>query len=219
MRKKSYQKKLKLKIIILIVGIILLVGQIVFQTYQRSKEKKEYENMKKQIEMQKQEEEQKEMEEWKEVEEQETQEEVDAKSSSESKEEEAAAIPITNLSEYATDIMGDDTYLLEQSLAEWIEKEQLSVASATIIHVMVPENDPESIQFFVRMNDEQASLVMLSYHPRENVVTASSCTYTEEEIEAEVWENNGPEQRDISPEEEEEILKEQEEANDTDGEN
>ena len=109
---------------------------------------------------------------------------------------------ITNLDEYAARIMGENKDLLNERLTEWMEDYQLEVKEGTIIHVMVPASDPQSINFYIRLPDERGSLVLLTYHPRENIVTASQCSYTEEEIQAEVWEaDNGPAVRDVSPQE------------------
>ncbi len=109
-------------------------------------------------------------------------------------------IRITNLAEYASPAMGTNARLLEQSLAGWVTEKKNTAKRGTIIHVMVPQSDPQSVHYYVRMEDSAGTLVLLSYHPRENVVTASDCSYTEEEILAEAWEGNAPCDRDVSPE-------------------
>lgn len=112
------------------------------------------------------------------------------------------AICIQNLEEYAKAVMGENAELLEQALVSFVKERHLDVTEAVIFHVMVPMSDPQSIHYYVRLEDGKGTLVLLAYHPRENLVTASACNYTEAEVMEEIWENNGPVQRDITPEEE-----------------
>lgn len=104
-------------------------------------------------------------------------------------------VDITNLEE-ALCVMDKNIVLLEERLNDWAAEKNVKGSSAEIFHVMVPQSDPQSIQFYLKLDDKKQSLVMLAYHPRENVVTASSCQYSEEEIIQEVWEDNGPDIRD-----------------------
>lgn len=121
-------------------------------------------------------------------------------------------IPILNLAEYASPSMGEDAVLLEQRLYLFMQEQQMSAATADIVHVMIPRSDPECTYYYVRIHDEAETLCLLSYHPREHVVTASACSYTLGEVLSESFEDNAPEQRDISPEEEAAFMQSQEVA-------
>ncbi len=114
--------------------------------------------------------------------------------------EDRKAVKITNLDEYAVAVLGSRAGLLEERLSSWIKEAGLSADEGTILHVMVPEDDPTSVAYFVRL-DDAGTIVILTWHPAERVVTASSCSYTEEEIRNEVWEGGGPAERDIPVEE------------------
>ena len=187
----TYGNSLKWKALLLIVGIVAIVGLTVMQHTQREKR-----NEKKAVAQ----------EELQEKIQQETEKTEETESHGESVPESGTkkkqqGVSIINLDEYATRLMGDNTKLLKERLEEWVKDYQLNAEEGTIIHVMVPQSDPQSINFYIRLSDERASLVLLAYHPRENVVTASQCNYTEEEIANEVWEaDNGPAVRDVSPE-------------------
>lgn len=182
-------KSLKWKLAVLIVAVILLVGLIALQINQRKKERSEYKKIVEQEELQKQERKK-----------EGKKENINLENTDQEKSD--TDICIVNLEEFAEALMGENTYLLTERLAGWVEENQLNAKEGTIFHVMVPESDPQSINFYIRLSDKRSSLVMLSYHPRENIVTASICNYTEDEIKNEVWEaDNGPAQRDVPAEE------------------
>lgn len=197
MRKKNkkqtntYGNSLKWKALLLILGIVAIVGVTVLQHTQREKK-----NEKRAV-VQEEQQQKVQPETEKTEKKSESSDESVPKSGTQKKQE----VSIINLDEYATRLMGDNTKLLNQRLTEWVKDYQLNAEEGTIIYVMVPQSDPQSINFYIRLSDERASLVLLAYHPRENVVTASQCNYTEEEIANEVWEaDNGPAVRDVSPE-------------------
>ncbi len=200
-KNNSYGNSLKWKVLLLILGILLMVGLVVFQYRKREKtdEKRAIAQEEVQEKIQNQKEETKEKSDG--AGENGVREDVPKFGTQEEEQSEKQEIEITNLDEYATRIMGENTSLLNKRLTEWAEEYQLDVSTGNIIHVMVPKSDPQSINFYIRLSDERGSLVLLAYHPRENVVTASRCDYTEEEIINEVWENNAPAVRDVSPEE------------------
>lgn len=211
MRSESEKRSLRRKILVLACGIGLLALLIFYQPYLRGKEKEAYKEMKKQEEQAEPAGEQQELPD---TEQDEPEEETDIKTEAEIPEKQGAYI--TNLDEFATEVMGKNTYLLQESFSKWIEEKKINAVSGHIFHVMIPESDPQSINYYIRIEDEKGSLVMLAYHPRENVVTASICKYTEEEIKNEVWEDNGPQQRDV-PAEAENLN--EEEADEPGGEN
>lgn len=221
MRKGNvYRNKLRWKLLLLFGAILLLIAAIFLRQREREKAKEEYEaSIKQESKVKNQEEELKgEFGEGQETEDR-FQDAEKTTGFPDQKSEETVMVHIRNLEEYAADLMGDDTRLLEKSLGEWIMEKHLDAESAAILNVMIPESDPQSIHFYIRMDDGDGSLVLLSYQPREKVVTASACDYTEEEILAEAWEGNGPGQRDVTAEEDTEFLNNQEEMNDTEGEN
>lgn len=202
-KKNAYGSSMKWKIILLIVGITSMVGLVIFQYNKR--ERKVERKVTEQEELQRKN--QNETEETIQKSEGSGEEETKEKGSegnvsNSGTQEDERKVEIINLDEYALKLMGKNTGLLNERLSEWMEDYQLEVKEGTIIHVMVPASDPQSINFYIRLSDERGSLVLLTYHPRENIVTASQCSYTEEEIQAEVWEaDNGPAVRDVSPQE------------------
>lgn len=113
----------------------------------------------------------------------------------------ADAVAIANLQVYATPSMGQSAALLEQSLSQYVSDQQLAAAGGNIVHVMVPDSDPESVYYYVQLDDPAGTICLLTYHPREDVVTASACSYSLEEVLSESWQSNAPASRDVPPEE------------------
>lgn len=220
MRGKAEPNKLKWKILILAGAALLLTGSIFLRQYERKKAREDYE---KYVEQESGTEGQEGKPEEGGTEEQEAKtdypDEGESGGQKETEEGKDAVVHITNLEEYAASLMGRNAVLLEQSLGGWAKEKHLATASAVILNVMIPEDDPQSISFYIRMEDEEGSLAMLSYRPEENVVTACASNYTEEEIRAEAWEGNGPGQRDVTAEADTKFLDSQEVVNDTEGEN
>lgn len=120
---------------------------------------------------------------------------------------EKGTVKITNLDVYATAIMGSDADLLEDQLSSYAASAGILSAGGNIIHVAVPEDEPDSVAFFVRLDD--GTIATLTWHPSDRTVTAAACSYTEEEIREEVWQGGGPAERDI-PEEEDAAFRQQE---------
>lgn len=208
MRKKRFVRgSLRGKLLILSGAILMLAAAIFLQQREREKARAAYEET---IQRESGEEDQEEGQEEEDRKETDTEEQSqDTEGTSGLWDNKAGEIPlihIRNLGEYATDLMGEDADLLERSLGEWNEKEHLDAESASILNVMIPESDPQSIHFYIRMDDAEGSLILLSYHPGEKAVTALPCDYTEEEILAEAWEGNGPGQRDVTAEADTEFL-------------
>lgn len=197
MQRKTYKKRLRWKLAVLAGCIMLLIISIIFHQHQQAKRLKEYEKYDAAQAL---------------VDDPEEPDEVadslDAGAEPEPvKEPEQEAVPpektekegmtIVNLEEYAEPVMGSASTLLEESLFSYVMDEGITASAGTIIHVMVPEHDPSSIIFYILLDDAYETIVMISYHPREKIVTAGSCLYTKEEIISEVWEDNGPEQRGV----------------------
>lgn len=211
-RNEGYRKKgLKGKVVLLILGIVLLACLIVFQQQRRNTKEAAYEKTVGQERRKEQEETQKVQE----IKTKAAKEEAAGKSKTQAQK---TRIPITNLEESAAEVLGKQAYLLEERLTEWVKEEQSDAEGGSIFHVSVPLSDPQSICFYVKLADERGSLVLLSYHPREKLVTASRCSYTQEEVKAEVWEDNGPAQRDVPEEQDTGGTNGQEETDDAAGE-
>lgn len=238
------RSNLKWKLAVLAAVMILLVVLVIVQAGQRRKERREYQETMKQTRIQEQEEKKENTDSQsasqKEDQDNMAKENTDqndadqeingqndtgqknagAQSTKADQKGSGIDVCIVNLDEFAETVMGENTYLLTERLEGWIEENQLNAKKGTIFHVMVPESDPQSINFYLRLSDKRGSLVMLSYHPRENIVTASICNYTEEEIKDEVWEaDNGPAERDVPAEADTGSTEVQEGTDDITGEN
>lgn len=106
-------------------------------------------------------------------------------------------VSIDNLNEYVSVLDSEKQHQLLESLTNFAKQEGITTENGTIFYTMIPESDPESISYFVSLGGEPEVICQLSYHTREKIVTASRSTYTREEIESEVWQNNGPDERDV----------------------
>ena len=106
-------------------------------------------------------------------------------------------VSIDNLNEYVSVLESEKQQQFLESLTNFVKEEGIAAESGTIFYTMVPENDQESVSYFVSLGGEPEVICQLSYHTREKIVTASKSTYTREEIENEVWQNNGPDERDV----------------------
>ena len=113
----------------------------------------------------------------------------------------SGSVKIANLDEYAAPVMGRDAALLEESLASYAASSGVTAAGGVIIHVMVPEDSPDSVAFFVRLDDAADTIAMLTWDAERRTVAAAGCSYTEEEIRNEAWAGGGPAERDIPQEE------------------
>lgn len=124
-------------------------------------------------------------------------------------------IRIKNLDEYAAVLLGENKTLLEKRLEEWCSQNQPDTTVAEMIHVMYPLENPDALQFFVRLNDTPDCLVVLTYNQKEHTVTADACNHTEAEVMGETWEGNAPAKQDVSAEKENDFLLKQEETDGT----
>ena len=210
MKRNTQNTSIRGKVAVLVVGLFLLIGVVIFQQYQSTGEQEQYEDYRKE---QKEEEQEKKETDRAEKEKEEKEETNGEKSVQDNPEEEAQTpfADITNLSAFATPVMGMYDGLLKEALSSWITEYELEAETGEILTAVTPQDDPQTTEFYLKLDDAKGSLVKLTWHPRERVVTASRCGYTQEEIEAGIGRDNGPESRDITPQEEEQFLREQEE--------
>ena len=103
--------------------------------------------------------------------------------------EQEALVSIDNLNEYVSVLESEKQQQFLESLTNFVKEEGIAAESGTIFYTMVPENDQESVSYFVSLGGEPEVICQLSYHTREKIVTASKSTYTREEIENEAWQN------------------------------
>lgn len=103
---------------------------------------------------------------------------------------------IRNLEEYAYPLLKEYTYLLEESLLEYLTAENLHLQETEIFYVMIPENDENVVYFFLSF-DEQNKIVKQEFDMLAKTVTTFACEYTKEEILIEVWEGENPSERDM----------------------
>lgn len=103
---------------------------------------------------------------------------------------------IINLEEYASPLLGEHTYLLEESLLEYLSAEKFNQQEAEIFYVMIPENDEAVVHFFLHLL-EADKIVKIEFHMESKTAITSVCSYTEDEILSEAWEGESPSDRDI----------------------
>ena len=213
MKERGKGTSLGRKMGVLVLGILLLTGAVVFWQYENTKEQKRYEDRTQDLEQKDRKTETKTAEQTEEQK-QEKEETNEEKSVQDTSQEEAQTpfADITNLSAFATPVMGMYDGLLKEALSSWITEYELEAETGEILTAVTPQDDPQTTEFYLKLDDAKGSLVKLTWHPRERVVTASQCGYTQEEIEAGIGRDNGPKSRDITPQEEEQFLREQEEA-------
>lgn len=100
-------------------------------------------------------------------------------------------VSISNLETYATPLLNEDAKLLEEILSEYFIKKNISVSSAEIFHVMIPQGTENEIYFFCKTSDAN-EIVQLIFYRDTKEVAAKGTQYTEDEIKNEVWEDNEP---------------------------
>ena len=103
---------------------------------------------------------------------------------------------ISNLEEYAVPVMGEQTNLLTDAFFSFLKKEHVKEQETEIIHVMIPEDEPEKVLFFFHLK-ENNSFLELAFDRKKEKVSVKECRYTKEEILAEVWEGIEPESKDF----------------------
>lgn len=107
-------------------------------------------------------------------------------------------IEIENKKEFVTPVMNAWQYLLHDSIAYFVEEEELDVTKATCLNCAVSIYAPENTDFYLELNDKDKTLIVATYSPKEKVVAVDYTEYTKQEILDEVWVNDGaPPIRDI----------------------
>lgn len=198
-RTNNRKKNIMKKCLILLAAIVVLVGVIAFGQWQTNREHQEYEESLIGTEAVT------------------TVGDVESVPESGTTEESPAAVTedvvytagISNLDYYCTPVMGEDAVLLVESLNYYLAQKGIVCDSGEIIYVQVPQEEPESVRYYVKLNDESSRIVILEYHTVENLVTCSLCNYSYEEIVGEVWNGGAPADRDVSPEEDTAYLESQ----------
>ena len=122
-----------------------------------------------------------------------------------------AAIQIENLNAYFSYAPWYEAAFTE-CLTNYANQKELDAAAATVFYASVPEEEPDSMQYYVQLNDSMQTIVILTWHQNEKTVTASQCSFTKEDVLNECWNNIQPAERDITPEEEAAFLEQQTEA-------
>ena len=204
--RRTSDGNVKWKIGLLLAGLLLFLGLVILNHYRSAREREEYQEL---LEEKKEEQEAGGVT----AEPKRLPEETPDSEPEEAEADEEKLVDITNLEAFATPVMGMYDELLTESLDEWMQEQMIEAGTAEILQAVVPKDDPQVTEFYVRMGDAEQSLAKLVWHPRERIVTTSESIYTETELMEEPWGDNGPRHRDLTPEEEEALLleKEQEE--------
>jgi len=103
---------------------------------------------------------------------------------------------ILNLEEFATPLLEDDAFLLNERLEKYVEGMGRNVSSAEIFYVILSEKENDCFDFYVKLlpGDE---IVKLTFDYKDSSVVAGACEYTEEEIRNEIWNGGAPPIRDL----------------------
>lgn len=111
------------------------------------------------------------------------------------KESETDMIAITNLSEFAEPMLGENQYLLEAALQKFCPELVSSEGSAEIFYVTIPDDDADRIRFFVKISQTE-KICELDYSWSTGEVSSTWSSYSESEILSESWNGLQPECRD-----------------------
>lgn len=103
---------------------------------------------------------------------------------------------ISNLEEYAAPILQGKETELEKGLCQFLIDQNRELTTAEIFYLMIPEDNPDSVKFFLKLSGSGERIEML-FSRTSGTVDTNFCEYTEEEVFAEIWEGDQPECRDI----------------------
>lgn len=131
--------------------------------------------------------------------------------------QETAAIAIQNLDTLAVPVMGNDALMLAEKLKEYNQAQGIFCARATLLEVGVSMTEDKATEFYVENDD--GSLVTLTWNPYRQTVVAEACQYTKQEIIDNVWMRAArePIEHGIAKELDDSFAKEQAESNQTEG--
>lgn len=122
---------------------------------------------------------------------------------SESTETEAQedTIRIENLNVYFSSAAWYES-AFKECLTNFVRLKGFDATTGSVFYASVPEEEPDSTQYYVQLNDPMQTIVILTWHENEQTVTSSKCSFTREDVINECWNNIQPAERDITPEEE-----------------
>lgn len=120
------------------------------------------------------------------------------------KEDRQYAVTVTNKDVFAEQVMSSRAYLLDKRLTDYVEKKKIRATEGTILDVAVASDNASCIEFYVELNNKKKTLLTLRWDPYKVTVTVAKCQYSKKEIEDAVWTESGA--RDISQEEDEDVI-------------
>lgn len=123
--------------------------------------------------------------------------------------EKKEVIRITNFGNYFSASLNNEDQFCE-CLSQHVRLKGYDATCGSIFHVSEISSEPDSMQYYVQLNDPMQSIIILTWHENEQVFTSSKCNFLREDVINECWNFSQPIMRDVSPEAEREFLLEQE---------
>ena len=106
-------------------------------------------------------------------------------------------LKIQHSNDYIQPVLGNWSYLVNQSLQEYCTANLLQATEADCLNCTIPVNEPKKTEFFLELQDSQKTLLQAIYNPEDRSVTIEPSAYTKEEILNEAWTTKeGPAVRD-----------------------
>ena len=102
---------------------------------------------------------------------------------------------IINLEKMAKPILEEDASCLEDELTSYVCMNNMDEKEASIIHVMVPENNQNQLFFFCQFSSN-GEIVQVVFDRKKDVFITLKSYYSVEEIVNEVWNGKCPTDRD-----------------------
>ncbi len=110
-------------------------------------------------------------------------------------------IRIENLSAYFSSAAWYE-YDFEECLGHYVQLKGLDATAGSMFYMYTPEEEPDSTQYYVQLNDPMQTIVILTWHENDETITSSKCSFTREDVINQCWNNVQPAEKDITPEEE-----------------